>query len=269
MPENLQGKMVIDAAGANVYAISQSGFIILPVSTISQSPLAVPGAVSVLLTNDPCGTFKGATASEPVNNAGRGNFTVSVASYTPPATATAPPLPGFPPQPAISSSITTPAPVAQVNNNGSTPSVTLTYSGSAGINPGTIGPSDFTVSSTQAINIPGNIHVYQNYRDSVSSGTIIPVAINALTSEGLADIVLDSPRARLYVANAGLNRLEVYDLKQKVFLAPVKVGQLPIAMALGSDGIRYTWRTRVANPSASWISPKECRRGSSLFPPFH
>ncbi|HZL56128.1 MAG TPA: hypothetical protein VFC21_03560, partial [Bryobacteraceae bacterium] len=42
MPENLAGKMVIDSAGAGIYAISDSGFMILPVSNISQSPIAVP-----------------------------------------------------------------------------------------------------------------------------------------------------------------------------------------------------------------------------------
>ena len=60
MPENLAGKMVIEAGGANVYAISDSGFIILPVGVINQSPLAVPQARSVLLTNDICGVFKAA-----------------------------------------------------------------------------------------------------------------------------------------------------------------------------------------------------------------
>jgi uncharacterized protein (TIGR03437 family) len=266
MPENLQGKMVVDSAGANVYGISESGFMILPVSTIAQSPLAVPSAVSVLLTNDPCGAFKGATASDAMNNAGKGKFTVSVATYTPPTTATAAPAPGFPPTAATASSIITPAPQAQANNNGATPAINFTYSGSAGTNPGTIGPSDFTVSSAEAINIPGNIHVYQNYRDSVSAGAIVPVAINALTTEGLADIVLDSARRKLYIANAGLNRLEVYDLTQNAFVTPIKVGQLPISMAFGSDGNTLY----VANAGGESISivdlTKDAQTGLVAFP---
>ncbi|HEY3839327.1 MAG TPA: hypothetical protein VGL72_22295, partial [Bryobacteraceae bacterium] len=39
MPENLAGKMVSTAAGDTLYGISDSGFIILPVSNLSQSPM--------------------------------------------------------------------------------------------------------------------------------------------------------------------------------------------------------------------------------------
>ena len=235
MPENLAGKMVINAAGTVVYGLSDSGIMILPVGNIAQSPLAQPSAQSVLLTNDVCGAFKTTTGSDAVNNAGKGRFTVSVAPYTPPAAAATPPAPGFPPAPAATTNITTPAPTAQANNNGATPTVNFTYNPAASTNPGTIGPSDFTVSSVEAINIPGNIHVYQNYRDSVSSGTIVPVAINALVSEGLTDILVDSARNRIYIANSGLNAIDVYDLTAKAFTTPIKVGQLPIGMAFGTD----------------------------------
>jgi uncharacterized protein (TIGR03437 family) len=271
MPENLAGKMVIDTPGANVYAISDSGFMILPVSTIAQSPLAVPSAQSVLLTNDVCGAFRATTGSDAMNNQGKGKFTVSVAPYTAPATtAASPTAPGFPAAPATATSITTPAPTAQADNSGATPSVNLTYSASIGTsattNPGTIGPSDFTVSSNEAINIPGNIHVYQNYRDSVSSGTILPVPINALTSEGLTDIVIDSARQLVYIANSGLNRLEVYDIAAKVFRTPIKVGQLPIGMAITSDGNTLY----VANAGGESISivdlTKQALSGEVVFP---
>jgi hypothetical protein len=175
-------------------------------------------------------------------------------------------VPGFPPVPTPASSIITPAPSAQANNNGATPAITFTYSGSAGTNPGTIGPSDFTVSSTEAINIPGNVHVYQNYRDSVSTGTIVPVAINALTTEGLADIVLDSARQKLYIANAGLNRLEVYDLKLKAFGTPIKVGQLPISMAFGSDG-NTLYAANAGGESISVVDlTKQLQTGLVAFP---
>jgi len=266
MPENLAGKMVINSAGTTVYGLSDSGILILPVANIAQSPLVQPSAQSVLLTNDICGAFRTTTASNAINNLGKGRFTVAVAPYTPPAAAAAPPAPGFPPAPAPTTSITTPAPSAQANNSGASPAVNFTYNAAASTNPGTVGPSDFTVSSVEAINIPGNIHVYQNYRDSVSNGTIVPVAINALISEGLTDILLDSPRGRIYVANSGLNRIEVYDLTAKAFTTPIKVGQLPIGMAFGTD--RNT--LYVANAGGESISIVDLQRGvltgSVVFP---
>jgi uncharacterized protein (TIGR03437 family) len=256
MPENLAGKMVIDNAGANIYALSDSGFLVLPVSTIAQSPLAVPTSRSILLTNDVCGAFRTATAGDAMTNQGKGKFTVSVAPYTPPTAAAAPPAPGFPPAPPTTTTITTPAPAATANNGGTNPSVNLTYNPAAIANPGTIGPSDFTISSAEAINIPGNIHVYQNYRDSVSSGAIIPISINALTSEGLTDILMDSPRKLLYIANSGLNRIEVFDMTTKTLKAPIAVGQLPIAMAFGDANTLY-----VANAGGESISIVDLTKG--------
>src|SRR5713101_5889043 len=42
MPESLAGKMVITPDGTSIYALSESGFMILPVSTIFQNPIAMP-----------------------------------------------------------------------------------------------------------------------------------------------------------------------------------------------------------------------------------
>lgn len=266
MPGNLVGKMVIDSAGTTVYGISDSGIMILPVGNIAQSPLVQPSAQSLLLTNDVCGAFRATTGSDPMNNVGKGRFTVSVAPYTPPTTTIAPPAPGFPPIPTPATTITTPAPNAVANNSGTTPAVNFTYSSGASVNPGTIGPSDFTVTSPEAINIPGNIHVYQNYRDSVSTGTIVPVAINALVSQGLTDLLLDAPRNRIYIANSGLNRIEVYDLTKKAFSTPIKVGQLPSGMAFGTNQNTLY----VANAGGESISivdlAKGAVSGSVVFP---
>ncbi len=261
MPENLAGKMVVDSTGANVYGISDSGFIILPVGTISQQPLAIPQSRSVLLTKDTCNIFAGTTAVDVVSNVGRGRLTATVAPYSIPTQGGATNIPGFPfpipTQPTPQTSITTPNPVAQAVNTGASPQINFTYSPTAGTNPGTIGPSDFTISSPEAINIPGNVHVYQNYRDSVSSGSVFPIAINAQSTYGPADIVLDSARRRIYIANSGLNRVEVFDTQKKAFLTPIKVGQLPVSMALGLDGVTLY----VANSGGENISIVDLNKG--------
>lgn len=237
MPENLAGKMVIDAAGANIYALSDSGIMLLPVSTIANLPIAVPQSRSVLLTNDTCQVLKLTTAGTSFDNGGKGRFTVSLAALT---AANAPVIigPGGQPFPVPGGggAAAVPAPTVSVVNTGVTPVVTFKYNTAAATNPGTVGPTDFIVTSPEAINNPGVIHVYQNNRDSISQGNIVPVSINASTAEGLADILLDSTRQRVYVTNSGLNRVEIYDLKTKKFLSPIKVGQLPHGMALGLDG---------------------------------
>src|ERR1035437_3014648 len=42
LQENLGGKMVISSDGATAYAISQSGFMVLPIGTLKNQPLAIP-----------------------------------------------------------------------------------------------------------------------------------------------------------------------------------------------------------------------------------
>ncbi|HXJ40210.1 MAG TPA: hypothetical protein VNH18_13105, partial [Bryobacteraceae bacterium] len=255
MPENLAGKMVMDAAGANIYALSDSGIMLLPVSTINQLPLAVPQSRSVLLTNDTCQVLKLTTATTGFDNPGRGRYTITLAAAAANG-GTVVPGPGGIPIP-IPGGAAIPAPAVQVVNTATTPSVTFRYNAAAATNPGTVGPTDFLITSPEAINNPGVIHVYQNNRDSISQGTIVPVSINASTAEGLADIWLDSARQRIYITNSGMNRLEIFDLRTKKFLAPVKVGQLPHGMAPGVDGNTLY----IANTGGESISIVDLTRG--------
>jgi hypothetical protein len=90
LPENLAGKMVITKAGDTIYAISDSGFITLPISTISSNPVASVNSQLVFLANDQCGvTAPLAKSANNVNNTGKGRITVTVTGYTVPAQGTA------------------------------------------------------------------------------------------------------------------------------------------------------------------------------------
>ena len=90
MPENLAGKMVITRAGDTVYGISDTGFITLPVSTITNSPLVAVDNTLHFVANDQCGvTSKIARSAATVTNIGKGRISVSVQSYTVPAQGTA------------------------------------------------------------------------------------------------------------------------------------------------------------------------------------
>lgn len=142
----------------------------------------------------------------------------------------------------------------------------MKFNAGAAANPGTTGPSDFVLTSPEAINVPGNVHVYENSRSPESSGTIVPIATNALSTAGLTDILFDSVRQRVYIANSGLNRIEVYDLTQGQLISPIKVGQLPQSMALAQDGVTLY----VANTGGESISIVNLdlmvQTGSVVFP---
>ncbi len=89
LPENLAGKMVIDKAGDTIYGISDSGFITLPISTISSNPLVTVDTPLTLLANDQCGvTAKLSKSVANVTNIGKGRVSVSVQTYTLPSQGT-------------------------------------------------------------------------------------------------------------------------------------------------------------------------------------
>src|SRR5213596_811959 len=53
---------------------------------------------------------------------------------------------------------------------------------------------------------------------------------------GAADLVLDQPRGRLYLINSNLNRVQVYSIAQRTFLASITTGSQPLAGAMSPDG---------------------------------
>jgi uncharacterized protein (TIGR03437 family) len=263
LPENLQGKMVITSDGGTVYGLSDSGFLTIPVSTLPQYPIAALSDTVVVLTNDQCGvTAKTNSYTVTVSNAGGGRLSATAQLQQTGPTANLPlsgvggpgggapgvpitissgegppiQLPGGIPTPGQQNSMAQIAAALQIQQTGNGATFTFTYNPKAAASLGTIAPNDFIVTSPEAVNIPSLIRVFQNNRNSEAPGDLIPVPTGSSVAEGLYDVVFDSPRNRLYIANSGLNRLEVFDTRQKTFLAPVKVGQLPHSLALSPDG---------------------------------
>jgi uncharacterized protein (TIGR03437 family) len=253
LPENLSGKMVISSDGANIYALSDSGFTILPTGTISRSPLAVPSATVTLLTKDQCGVSQTSSATVAINNAGTGRVTATaqllqIAGQTNPNPAT--------------------APTVRPSQSGSGPQFAFGFNAAAALGLGTIAPPhDFVIQSPEAINIPNRVRVYENSRDAEATGTVIPIPVAGAPGEAFPDIVYDQARQRLYIANLGLNRVEVFDTQQQAFLAPIKVGQMPIALALTPDG-NTLYVANSGSENISIIDPDKLQTvGRVNFPP--
>jgi uncharacterized protein (TIGR03437 family) len=206
--------MVITSDGANAYAISQSGFIVLPMSTLRNQPLAVPDSNVVLLASDQCGvTADQNSATIPVRNTGGRNITVTVQALAQTATtatirATSKPYGG---------------------------DVTAQFSAAAARTLGTATADQLLIQATEAVNIIPAVRVFQNSRNTEARGSIFPIDWGA-SATGVVEMLADNTRRRIYIANPGLNRLEVFDMQRRVFLAPIAVGQLPRSMAYGSDG---------------------------------
>ena len=280
LPENLSGRMVISAAGDTIYALSQSGFITLPIGAVSQLPQANLAAQTVLVANDQCGvTAKQRTVQAMVNNPSRTRITVNVAAYSstntgvtgnnggaggviifpgPGGGGVVITGPGFPTPgggtttttTTTSSSSTTTGPLINVAPNGNGAQLNVQYNPAAAKSLGTLAASDFLVQSPEAVNIPADIRVYQNNRNAEARGTILPIQQNISTGETNMDMIQDTARQKLYIANSGMNEIEVFDMKTQTFQTPIKVGQLPHSMTIGSDGVTMY----VANTGGESIS---------------
>lgn len=235
LPENLGGRMAITANSATIYAVSQSGFMVLPLGSLAQDPIALPDSHVALLASDQCGVTAALnSASIAVRNAGGGRITPTVQLVATTATSTQ----------------------ASIKSASFGGTLTVNFNSAAARSLGTAAPDQLLIEAPEAVNIVPNVYVYQNSRNAEAAGTILPVDIGATTT-GLTDILLDSTRQRLYIANPGLNRIEVFDMQGQQFLAPITVGQLPRSMAFGSgNNILY-----VANSGGETISIIDLTKG--------
>lgn len=304
LAENVVGKFVITADGGAVFALSESGFMLIPLSAIDQSPLAMPETEVVLLKNDQCGVLADSrTASVLVRNMGSGRMTATASLYQMPQTGPqglggvggagggapgggivivmpqpepdrpgvpieAPGQPGAQPTAQQQTALTQTAPRVTARQTPEGTLLQFTYSTGATASLGTLAPPHtFLIQSTEAINIPPTIRVYQNNRNSEAGADLIPVPVGAAILEGLVDLASDAVLQRLYIANSGLNRVEVFDMRTRQFLAPFKVGQLPRSLALTPDGNTLY----VANTGGESISIVDLAKGEVtgrvLFPP--
>lgn len=288
IPENLAGKMVIGSDGATVYALSDSGFTVIPVSTTFQNPIAMPDSTVLMLANDQCGVNASLnTGRITVANAGKGRMTATAQLIQSTPTITAgiggggagggiiggggiiiilPPA--VPPATGSTASIFQTAPPERITQTGSGATLDFSFNPLAARALGTISPShDFAVQSPEAINVPPRVRIYQNNRDAEARGTVIPVPTAISDSEALVDMVYDSTRQRLYIANSGMNRVEVFDIRQQQFLAGIKVGQLPRSLALTPDG-NTLYVANSGGESISIVDPDKMQAvGRVKFPP--
>ena len=224
LKESILGKIVSINSGTSIFAVSESGMMYLPVSTIYDYPLIDVDTTQVFLANDECN--KGvARTSVNVRNLGKGRLSFSI--------------------PNISAALVTeidravaPAAISFVMEPGRSGIVRQAGTNLFNAGGGTTGtPINVAIQALDAINFPPVIRVYMNYRNRDQRGLVYPVPNTPNNNnQGLIDMVLDQPRNRIYISNSGFNRIEIFDTKKLQFLAPIAVGQLPRALAMTPDG---------------------------------
>jgi YVTN family beta-propeller protein len=245
LPENIVAKMVMTADGTDAWSLSQSGLIYLPLSTLFKHPILSVDSTQVFLTTNPCNPGL-AQAAVRVSNIGAGKLTYAVTTVS--SALTAQVSTGVAP-----STVTftmEPGRLTNVTRQAGTNLAVITGTGAVNL----LGQAlDVALASLEAINIPPILRVYMNNRNKDQRGVIFPIPTTPNNSptatgitataatlvdgdQGVEDIVLDQPRNRVYLTNAGYNRIEVFDTVNQRFLPPIPVNQLPHQMAMSTDG---------------------------------
>ena len=299
LPENLSGKMEIGRDG-NIYALSESGFVIIPIGTLSQNPLARPDRTAIALASDQCALpINKRTDTIVVRNAGRGNLGPVSAQLlnntqapgglggaggpgggAPGGGVVILPgggIPGLPGGGAIQlpgfggalnqinaqqNALIAAAPTLRTTQSADGTNINFTFNATNARTLGTAPLHDFLVSSNNAVNIPARVRVYQNSRNTETRGDVYPLETGTSNNEGLTDLVYDAFRQRVYIANSGMNRVEVFDVRTRRLMNSIKVGQLPRSMALALDGsVLYVANTggesiSIVNPDRGVVTGK-------------
>ncbi|MGC4052693.1 MAG: hypothetical protein QM757_25465 [Paludibaculum sp.] len=204
LPEHLAGKGILSSDGSTMYALSQSGVMILPVGQTWRAARE---------SWPPRKTWSSATASATRASSPR-NSRLSIP-------AAGRPISHWSPRPPAS---------ASRRRRGKTPmTVKVAIDPSAFQNQRGTLAATITVKSATAVNIPSTVRLLINLQDPDQRGTFQNVPGK------LVDILADPFRNRFFVLRQDLNQVLVYDGSNYTQIATLRTGNTPTSMALTFD----------------------------------
>jgi uncharacterized protein (TIGR03437 family) len=218
MAENMVGRALLNRAGTSMYAISDSGVMVMPVGNLSRSRRLTVSTEDMLVQTNFCNrtALKQTFRIDDMSGGGT-DFSISAAQ------------PGL----AISpGSGTTPA------------TITVTVDPTAFQSTyGTI-PVTLTVNSTNAVNLPQKVRLLISNPDQDQRGSIVNIP------GVLTDVLADSARNRYYVVRQDTNEVLVFDGSNNQLRTRLRAGNRPHRIALSNDAKMLL----VANADSQYIS---------------
>jgi len=203
IPENMVGRAILNSAASTIYAISDSGVMVLPVGKLNQYHRLAAAQEDVVIQTNFCNTssvVQTLTITDPGGGktdfqltASQGGVTISPASGVTPAT-------------------------VQIRVD---PTVLVSTGGTTAIT--------LTLSSSTAVNQPRPVRLLVNNPDVNQRGTIVDVP-GALT-----DVLPDPARNRFYIIRQDKNQLQVYDGTSTQLIATLRTATTPTMMAFTID----------------------------------
>jgi len=203
LPENITGRMLEDSAGANIYAVSDSGVLVLPIGQIGHYHRVYPSVSDVVAHTNSCSRTaitQTITLTDP--SGGQTDFSITGAST------------GVTVSPSFG---TTPA-VVTISVD---PTVFKNQQGTLAI--------PLTITSTLAVNQPPSVRLLVNNQDPSQRGTAIDIPGT------LVDVVADPGRSRFYVLRQDRNQVLVFDSNSYTQIATLRTSTTPTSMAITMD----------------------------------
>ena len=206
LPENLAGKSLVSSDRQTVYAVSDSGVVVLPVGTLNQHRRVVASKEDLVFRGNFCDR-RVITQEMSIVDPGGGNtdftLTASIAGVT-----------------LSPASGVTPATVRVTIDPNQFQTTKGTVTG------------QITISSQAAVNAPPSVRVLINNREPDQRGTFVNV------SGQLADVLADPGRERFYVLRRDRNEILVFDGATYNQIATLRTNGGPTQMAITRDA-RY------------------------------
>ncbi len=203
IPEDMVGRVVLNTAATMMYAVSESGVMILPVGSLNTYHRVNATQEDLLLSTNFCnsGLLTGSlTIADPGGNNTDFAVTANQAGVT-----------------ILPASGTTPATVQVLVD----PSVFQNSGGTTGVN--------LTITSQTAVNKPKPVRLLVNDPDPSQHGTVID------QPGRLTDILPDQTRNRVYVARQDLNQIRVFDGSSLSVITTLRTATSPTTMTITSD----------------------------------
>jgi uncharacterized protein (TIGR03437 family) len=237
LTENLAGKSLLDAARSTMYAVSDSGVMILPVGSLAKSHRLTASREDVIFRGNFCdrqASAQNLVVSDP--GGGSTDFTISTAT------------PGIQVSPAAG---TTPATV-QITVN------PQTFAGQLG----TV-TAWLHISSRTAVNLAADVRVLINNRAPDQRGAIVDVPGK------LVDILADPIRNRFYILRQDKNQVLVFDAASDRQIGSLRTANTPTQMAFTFDRSQLLVGHDNSQLAYAYDLNKLTRLGPIYFPPGH
>ncbi len=205
IPENMTGRAMLNSDRSVLYAISESGVMVLPVGSLKQSHRIAASQQDIFVGSSFCNRGI-VTQTLTITDPGGGNTDFTITPATGQGVTVSP------------SSGMTPATV-QVRIDPSA------FSGANGTS-----TVSLNVSSSTAVDQVLNLRVLVNNPDSNQRGTVVNLP------GSLTDVIPDASRNRFYIARSDMNTVYVFDGASNKQMAALRTYTTPTMMSVSADG---------------------------------